>query len=166
MGRPSLYTPELAEIICEKLVSGQSLRKICRSRGMPAISAVMRWLIRHPEFEEQYARAREAQADTLADEILHIADTPKVGIKTKTVAGVVETTKGDMLEHRRLQVEARKWIAAKLKPKKYGDRLSLDSTVRHTADAYSDDELARIAGAGRGGAPEAPSREKEPGELH
>lgn len=76
-----------------------------------------------------YARAREDQADTLADQIIEIADTPMLGIKTKTdEEGNVETTQGDMIEHRRLQVDARKWIAAKLKPRKYGERLNTEHT--------------------------------------
>jgi hypothetical protein len=73
-----------------------------------------------------YARARDDQADTLADEILDIANTPVEGITTKTDSdGKTETTKADMLNHRRLQVDARKWIAAKLKPRKYGEKLEL-----------------------------------------
>lgn len=76
-----------------------------------------------------YARAREDQADTLADQIIEIADTPMLGIKTKTDdEGNVETTEGDMIEHRRLRVDARKWIAAKLKPRKYGERLNTEHT--------------------------------------
>lgn len=81
-----------------------------------------------------YARAREDQADTLADQIIQIADTPMLGVKTKTDdEGNVETTEGDMIEHRRLQVDARKWIAAKLKPKKYADRV--DTTLSGDAAA-------------------------------
>lgn len=77
-----------------------------------------------------YARARDDQADTLADQIIDIADTPLQGVKTKTDANgkVIETTEGDMIEHRRLQVDARKWIAAKLKPRRYGERLNTEHT--------------------------------------
>jgi hypothetical protein len=49
------------------------------------------------------------QADALFDDINYIADTPQKGIKTITKAGVVETIEGDMIEHRKLQVDARKW---------------------------------------------------------
>ena len=91
---------------------------------MPHIATVYRWLMAHETFREQYARAREDQADTLADEIQAIADEPILGKKTTTKAnGDVEIVEGDMIEHRRLRVDARKWIAAKLKPRKYGDRL-------------------------------------------
>ena len=96
---------------------------------MPSVSTVYRWIQAHVEFRDNYTRAREDQADTLADEILDIANTPVVGVKTKTnEKGEVETTEGDMIEHRRLQVDARKWIAAKLKPKKYGDKQQTEVT--------------------------------------
>lgn len=91
---------------------------------MPHVATVYRWLTANEMFRDMYARAREDQADTLADEIQQIADEPMLGRKTVTKAnGDVETTEGDMIEHRKLRVDARKWIAAKLKPRKYGDRV-------------------------------------------
>lgn len=86
---------------------------------------VFRWLAANEGFREQYARAREAMADVLFDEILHIADTPQEGVKTKVTADKTETLTGDMIEHRRLQVDARKWMLGKMQPKKYGDKLAL-----------------------------------------
>jgi hypothetical protein len=127
MGRPSDYSLELAAAICERLANGESLKAICQLDDMPSKASVYLWLMKHQEFSDMYARAREDQADTLADEIVHIADTPLLGVKTKTTGdGDVETTEGDMIEHRRLQVDARKWVAAKLKPRKYGDKVQQD----------------------------------------
>lgn len=123
MGHPSDYTVEQAIEICARLASGEPLVTICRDDESPDVSTVYRWLAAHQEFRDMYARAREDQADTLADQIIDIADNPVRGVKTKTdEEGNVETTEGDMIEHRRLQVDARKWIAAKLKPRKYGDK--------------------------------------------
>lgn len=93
---------------------------------MPHAATVCRWLAdeRYALFREQYARAREAQADALFDEALHIADSPLEGVKTKTTSdGKIEESRGDMIEHRRLQVDTRKWMVAKLAPKKYGDKI-------------------------------------------
>jgi hypothetical protein len=160
VARPTIFSEALADEICERLVAGESLRKICKRSSMPAVSTVCRWLAERAPFQEQYARARELQADTLADEVLYIADTPRLGIianrKFLTLEGdvgdgasggdgdsddeaeeaaggrrVVEnrTKKGDMLGHRRLQIDARKWLAAKLAPKKYGDHLELGGRV-------------------------------------
>ncbi len=129
MGRPSGYTEDMAIEICARLASGESLVRMCKADDMPSVSTVYRWIQAHEEFRDNYTRAREDQADTLADEILDIANTPVVGVKTKTnEKGEVETTEGDMIEHRRLQVDARKWIAAKLKPKKYGDKQQTEVT--------------------------------------
>ncbi|WP_181315847.1 terminase small subunit protein [Rhizobium sp. JAB6] len=127
-GRPSDFTSEIAEQICERLAEGNSLRSICEAEDMPSKTTVFRWLNAFPDFRDQYARAREAQADALFDEILDIADTPITGEKTKVDkdGNVIEMTKADMIEHRRLQIEARKWMAGKLRPKVYGDKLDID----------------------------------------
>lgn len=115
--------------ICDRIANGESLRQICGSEDMPACSTVFLWLNEDATFSEQYARAREAQADALFDEILIIADTPMLGEKRKIDKdGNEEITTGDMIEHRRLQVDARKWMAGKLKPKKYGDKIELGHT--------------------------------------
>lgn len=127
MARPTAYSAEIADAICERISLGESLRGICEAEDVPAQSTVFRWLGANKEFREQYARAREAQADALFDEILAIADTPQIGEKRKIKEdGGVEVSTGDMIEHRRLQVDARKWMAGKLQPKKYGDKLELE----------------------------------------
>lgn len=126
MSRPSTYTQEMADLICERIADGESLRAICADEDAPSKSTVCRWLGQNEQFRDQYARAREAQADALFDEILHIADTPETGVRVKVSEdGKVETTKEDMLGHRRLQIDARKWMASKLQPKKYGEKLEL-----------------------------------------
>jgi hypothetical protein len=130
MARPSSYSVKVADTICERLAEGKSLNSICASDDMPHKATVFRWLSSHDEFRDQYARAREAQADVLFDEILDIANTPIEGTKTKLDKDgeVVEISKGDMIEHRRLQIDARKWMAGKLRPKVYGDKLDVDLT--------------------------------------
>jgi hypothetical protein len=75
-------------------------------------------------------RARELQAEYLIDEIVEIADTPQIGVKTIHKPTGTETTEGDMIEHRRLRVDARKWVASKLAPKKYGEKV----TQEHVGD--------------------------------
>ncbi|KAA0697426.1 terminase small subunit protein [Neorhizobium sp. P12A] len=127
-GRPVEYSVEIADKICELLSDGEkSLRSICAMDGMPSKSTVFRWLSAYDDFRDQYARAREAQADAIFDDILDIADTPMLGEKTKVDKdGNIETTTGDMIEHRKLQIDARKWMAGKLRPKVYGDKLDID----------------------------------------
>jgi hypothetical protein len=127
-GRPSAYTDELATEICTRLASGETLLSIVESDGMPAYSTVMLWVVdnRGPGFSEMYARARTLYLDFEAERLIRIADTPQQGVKTKILAdGKTETTIGDMTEHRKLQIDARKWYLSKLAPKRYGDRLEL-----------------------------------------
>lgn len=103
-GRPSSYTDEIAEEICERLANGESLPAILATEGMPAQKTVYRWLEANEDFRQRYAHARAQQADHYADQIVTIADTAEDANKA------------------RLQIDARKWVAAKLLPKKYGER--------------------------------------------
>lgn len=108
MGRTSEYTQETADSICEQIADGRSLRSICADVGMPSKTSVFRWLAASADFRDQYARAREAQADSLFDDILEIADT------------------AEDAQLARLRVDARKWMAGKLKPKSYGEKVELE----------------------------------------
>lgn len=109
IGRPSEYSAEMAEHICDLIARGLSLRTICVKSDMPSMSTVCKWLKGNSEFSEQYARAREEQADVYADEIVEIADS----VEPDTAA----------VSKAKLQIDARKWKAAKLAPKKYGDKV-------------------------------------------
>ena len=123
------FSQEIFDKICDRIAEGESLRSVCRDQDMPSTSGVMKWLNKdsNGDLVEQYARAMDMRADTMFDELLHIADTPVVGEKTKTDKdGNKETPAADMIEHRRLQEAARKWVLARMKPKKYGDKLEHD----------------------------------------
>lgn len=122
-GRPSKYTQAAADAICERIADGESLRSICRDDDMPSTSAVCRWLAEHEAFREQYAHARELQADSLFDDILDIADGKRA---------MIEGCDPDV-QRDRLAVDARKWMAGKLKGK-YSDRndVNVNATVAFT----------------------------------
>jgi hypothetical protein len=144
------------EQVCLVLMAmehGESLRGASVIAGV-AIGTFLGWVAADEELAEHYTRARERLMDIHAEEILLIADTPLIGVKTKTnEKGEVETTEGDMIEHRRLQVDARKWLLSKLAPKKYGDKLetTLKGGLRVvSASELKDDELAAIATGGGG----------------
>ena len=125
-GRPSSFTQEVADEICERMADGESLRAICASDNMPRRSTVFRWLAADEAFRDQYAHACELRTDELFDQMLEIADTPQLGTKSVSKASGIEITEADMIEHRRLQVEARKWALGKMAPKKYGDKIDLN----------------------------------------
>ena len=129
IGAPSTYSQHIATVICIRISEGESLRQILKDDGMPAQSTVYEWLMRHPVFTEQYTRAREEQADSLADEIIAIADEqPEVVVVTDKRTGAVIEHKLDsaFLLWQKNRIDARKWTAMKLKPKKYGDRVALE----------------------------------------
>lgn len=117
MGRPNIYSEELFDRICGLLAKGWSLAKICRQEEMPNPDTVYTWLRTTPGLSDRYARAKEDSADVLAEQINDIADTDP----ERDDAGKIDP--GDV-NNRRLRIDARKWVAAKLKPKKYGDRIA------------------------------------------
>ncbi|MCW2317619.1 hypothetical protein M2322_003183 [Rhodoblastus acidophilus] len=146
-GRPSAFSQEICTVICERLAEGKSLKAACAGDDMPTVSTVFRWLAASEDFQKQYMLAREIQSHVMFDEILDIADTPKKGVKRVKKDGKVETTETDMIEHRRLQIDARRWMIAKLLPKKYGDRQQVehsgpDGGPIQTKDV-SDEKLAK-----------------------
>ena len=126
MGRPTKYSPELAAKILSRITEGESLKQITREPDMPGHTTVYEWLLARPDFADRYARARDEQADTLADEIIAIADEPPAEVVDDK--GISRTDSG-WVTWQKNRVDARKWVAAKLKPKKYGDRLELGGRI-------------------------------------
>ena len=130
-GRPTDYRQETADLICERIADGESLRDICKADEMPARSVVFRWLSIHREFADQYARAREAQADAISDDMLAIADDGQNDWMERNGEGDENAgwrLNGEHIQRSRLRIDSRKWMASKLAPKKYGDRQSVDHT--------------------------------------
>ena len=140
MGRPSDYTDELALEICFRIVNGESLNRICKDDHMPNVATVYRWLQKLEDFRNMYARAKEDQADTLADEIQDIADEkPMMTIVTDDES--VEKLDPVGINRNRLRIDARKWIAAKLKPRKYGDRQILAGDAENPLEIKQKSEI-------------------------
>ena len=105
------------------LSEGKTLREFTRQEGMPSWQSIYAWMDEDKGFADRIARARLLGEEAIAQECLAIADTPKVGIETKTDAdGYVETKECDMLGHRKLQIETRLKLLAKWNPKKWGEK--------------------------------------------
>lgn len=147
MGRPSLYTQELVDLICERLSRGEPLAAICRDAAMPHDNTVRNWMEASKEVSVAIACAREAGEEWLAAECLQIADTPAEGITEKwepvvidnpddpdlppvTEFRLIERKVEDMLGHRKLQIDTRLKLLSKWNPKKYGERLAVDHGVQ------------------------------------
>lgn len=116
-GRPTTFTQEIADKLCGHISLGLGVRAICAKRGMPAQTTVYRWLNdeKMDDFREQYARAREDQAEFYADQVMVISDN--------------KSSDNGQIQRDRLRVDARKWYASKLKPKKFGDKLDLEHSI-------------------------------------
>lgn len=105
-GRPTDYTPELADEICARVMeSDYGLEQICGKDGLPSARTVFRWLAAHAEFRQQYARAKEVQGHVQADR------------------GMFDALTATDASLGRLKFDARKWAASKLAPKQYGERV-------------------------------------------
>lgn len=130
MGRPSSFTEELADIICAELASGKSLRKICEPDEMPNRETVRRWQVENEAFAAKCARARDAQADEYFDR----------------VADVVEGATPESAPADRVKLAGLQWMASKLAPRRYGDKLQLagdeDSPLKVEIVRFGDNQAA------------------------
>lgn len=130
MSRPSEFSQTVADAICERLAEGESLRTICSDDALPARSTVFKWLATADGFADQYARAREAQAEALFEDMLEIADDSSHDVKLVGREGEErEVCDTEFVARAKLRVDTRKWMASKLAPKKYGDRIMQEHSV-------------------------------------
>jgi len=113
MARPEKYTVEIFDKINSEISEGRSLRSILKQDGMPSSETFYRWLREVEGLSTQYARAKEDRADSYADEIVDIADTELDPQKA------------------RVMIDARKWIASKLHPRNYGEKMALEHSGRN-----------------------------------
>ena len=122
MGRPTKYTPELAEEICEAIAtSSDGLTKLCKlNPHWPVRSKIMKWRLKHKDFGDKYARAKQNQVESLIDEILEIADDSSNDFVINENGKVVANH--DHISRSKLRIDTRKWIAGKLAPRLYGDK--------------------------------------------
>ena len=156
MGRPTIYSIKLVNEICERIAHGESLKSLCALPEFPAMSTVFEWLANpdYADFAEKYTRAREAFADGLVDDLLPIADDGSNDWMEKNFAGQTSWVEnGEATRRSVLRVDARKWIASKLQPKKYGDKLDLNHSgnVNHglTAELIAAIESIGLADTSR-----------------
>lgn len=127
-GRPTIFTPEIGDLICERLSEGESMRTICKADDMPAARTVYYWLRNNPDFLAQYNIAKEESADALIEEMLDIADDGTNDYMTITKGNYEYNVENREVTNRsKLRVDTRKWIASKLKPKKYGEKVDVTS---------------------------------------
>lgn len=132
IGKPTKYSPEIAQQICEQLSEGIPLRQICRQEGFPAWRTIYDWMWRDDALGDKgvglstaIAYARDLGYDAIAEDCIIIADTPQLGQTQVMDDKGSRVTIEDMLGHRKLQIETRLKLLAKFNPKKYGDRVQM-----------------------------------------
>jgi hypothetical protein len=125
--RPSSYTDEIAHEICETIAhSNRGIDYLCsKHKSWPDPKTVMRWLSQQETFRQRYADARARQADFIFDECLEIADDVS-GDGERGDNGKETQHATEQVARSKLRVDTRKWIAARLAPKKYGEQIAVE----------------------------------------
>jgi hypothetical protein len=165
MGRPSKFSEKLFTDICVQIANGKGLVEICRAEGMPHRATVLRWLAGSEDLQKLYAQAHEQQADFYADQIIEIADEDVALVRLDRHYGKDKKlrngthTDGNYIEavfdtaavaRNKLRIDARKWKAAKLAPKKWGEKVTTEHTgldggpMSMVTATVSREELAEI----------------------
>ena len=109
-GRPTILTDRLIDELCQRLSQGVSMRSVCRDDDMPCMATIWRWLRENDNFAKRYTAAKQESADAMIEDILAISD---------------QDDEEESTNRSRLRVDTRKWIAAKLRPEKYSEKLDL-----------------------------------------
>ena len=126
VGRPTVYTPEIAKEIIDRLLNGESLVKIAEDERMPSRVTIYNWMDRDPDFCTKCARAREGLADYLVDEIEKLA----------------RSATKDNIEVVKLQISVAQWRAMKMAPRQYGDRRTTELTGKDGGPIQTEAKVA------------------------
>ena len=141
VGAPPKYDRHaVAEYICEQLKLGRSVESISKEPGMPSWGSFLEWVRSDPKIAEDYARAREIGYSLLADEIIALSDKTHEWVMVQELDSdgravldeqgqpklkqVLAPLSADMIAHKRVQIDTRKWMLSKMLPKIYGDKIT------------------------------------------
>lgn len=123
--KPDPWTDEIEAEIFDRIAKGGAVRNIMKDDWLPSAGTFYRRLDADAAFAERYARAKEQLADTIFDECLTIADSQEGDVYERDG---VEVVNHDAIARAKLRIDTRKWMAGKLRPKVYGDKLDLSSS--------------------------------------
>jgi hypothetical protein len=113
------YSPEIIDLICERIaVDGVALRQICQDTSMPARSTLFLWLRQRPDFRQRYTFAKQFQIQSLADDMIDIAD-DRANVREGPDGKKVRVFDHENFRRSKQQIGALQWRISKLKPKKY-----------------------------------------------
>ena len=126
----------IVDEICNKISNGNSLRRSLIESEI-AFETFYRWIDADESKSKQYARATELRAEALLDEMLEIADENNADVYIDDLGNA--KIDGNTVQRSRLQYDARKWLASKLNPKKYGDRIQQDVNIKQEQPFFGDE---------------------------
>lgn len=123
----SEYTQDVATSFCELISNGMSMRSACKEPGMPAPKTIYQWLRDNPEFNKQYELAAEERAEAMREDILDIADDGTNDYMERRLRNgtTKDVLNGEAIQRSKLRVETRQWMMARMKPRKYGEKLDM-----------------------------------------
>lgn len=131
------YTNEMAKKICRAVsTSSDGLRKICaKNPDFPSYVTIHEWRLDYPDFAEMFTNAKRIQAEILAEEIKDIADDSSQDtiITYDKEGNPIEKFNKEWVARSRLKVDTYKWIACKLAPRLYGEKIQTEQkvTIKH-----------------------------------
>jgi hypothetical protein len=143
-GRPSDYTKEKGQLICERIATHDiGLPRLCKMYSdMPDEKTIQRWRYQFEEFRLKYAQAKMIQADLLAEQCLEISDDARQDVRvTEDGKTMIDS---EFVARSRLRVDTRKWLASKLMPKQYGDKLLLEQKTEENEQLKEELRALRI----------------------
>jgi hypothetical protein len=133
-GRKALYSEELAERFLDELASGKSLRRVCDQEGMPSILTVLKWERENETFAKRYAQARDDRGVAFGERIIDLVD--------DVIAADIP------VDAARLAIDSLKWTAARLAPKVYGEKQTVDINQNINVAVEYASQLMRLADKG------------------
>lgn len=115
------FTEEIAQEICAAIATSSfGIRKLAKQhKDWPSVAQIFKWLHNYPLFKEQYTRAKQSQIESFIDDVIDIADDSTNDWMVNEKGTVVANH--DHINRARLRIDTRKWLAAKLCPRLYGD---------------------------------------------
>ena len=121
-----VYSDSILDLILDRVAAGEALSRVCSSADMPTRKSFFEWVEKDPSIKAKYEFAIQLRADGLVDELLAIADDGMSDTYTDSDGN--ERTNQEVIARSRLRVDARKWLASKMAPKRYGDKTSTEIT--------------------------------------
>jgi hypothetical protein len=155
-GRPTSFSEDIGDLICALMAEGKSLRSICELENMPHKSTVLLWVVKgdrgdeqYRAFSDQYRRAREAQTEAVLDDVIEISDDNRLDYIFKVADDASGQSAQAIVDHdhinrSKLRIETRFRFAAKMHPRKYGDKVQQEITGKDGGPVELSDAKAAL----------------------